>query len=260
LVPPGLSPVAYAAEEPDCPNDCGPNGQCITDTRACEPDNCKTQCKCDPGWGGADCDSQLDQCPNSQSLTHSPNEATFCFNGGICKEVPVDVSEDPDGVGMVCDCSTAVVDNYAYVGHQCEHEAQVSCESGRQFSSYAFCVNGGTCKRLVEPGDPHPLCNCPDGFEGRHCQFDAGTAPKQEQILTPTEGFDQNQSKSLANFLIVVVSLIAFVFMAFLGIRCVRRRRAGRECGNSHTKPSVEGISSDLDLDASDKLDEKEIL
>ena len=262
LVLPGFSPVAYAAEEPDCPNDCGPNGQCITDTRACEPPNCTTQCECDPGWGGADCDLQRDQCPDNQSLTHSPDEATFCFNGGICKEMPVDVSEDPDGIGMVCDCSTAVVENTWHVGHQCEYAATFSCERGRPSSSYAFCANGGSCKQLVEPGEPHPLCNCPDGFEGRHCQFDVGTAPKQEQILPISGGSDQNTSKALANFFIVAVSLIAVVLLASLGSFCLRRRRAGRECGSSNTKPSAaaEEISSDLDLDVSDKLDEKEII
>jgi hypothetical protein len=54
------------------------------------------------------------------------------------------------------------------------------CEKGKELSQYAFCVNEGTCKRKVEQGDPHPLCNCPSGYEGRHCQYEVGTAPEEE--------------------------------------------------------------------------------
>ena len=255
-----FSLLARAADEQDCPNDCGFNGKCVTDTRACEPPNCTTECKCDPGWGGADCDFQRDLCLGSQSLTHSPDGATYCFNGGTCKEMAVDVSEDPDGIGLVCDCSTAVVDNFAYAGHQCEYKAQVSCESGRQFSSYAFCVNGGICKGLVVPGDPHPLCNCPDEYEGRHCQFQAGSAPTQEQILTPSGGINENPFKTITVAWIVGASVIALVFVACIGIFCLRRRRARLESENSHTKPSARSNNSDLDLDTNKELDDKEIL
>jgi len=118
----------------------------------------------------------------SEPLTYSPDNAD-CLNGGICQEIEVG-----GGVaGMVCDCQSAVVGSYSTVGHQCEFKAEVSCEAGREFSSYAFCVNGGVCKSLVEPEEPHPLCDCSDGFEGRHCQFAVGTAPQEEPILEPKE-------------------------------------------------------------------------
>lgn len=236
----------------DCPNDCGPNGQCLEQTRGCEPGvSCTTECECDVGWGGADCDLQMMRCP--EALTDSPDNAMFCFNGGTCEEVEVDATVDPDGVGMVCDCETAAVADLAYAGHQCEYRAQVSCEEGREFSNYAFCVNEGTCKTMVPPNDPHPLCDCPDEFEGRHCQFKAGTAPAQERIYRPKGGFNEGGWTSMAVFLLVVLILAA---LAFVGVCLLRRRRARLADANSHTKPSIRAVTSDLDLDTNDHAED----
>jgi len=250
-----------AASSNECPNDCGPNGNCITDTRpSCgeESDLCTTKCKCNPGWDGPDCDTQVVMCP--EPLTHSPEDAQTCFNGGKCVEQKVDLLLDPDGVGMVCDCSTAAIQDVAYAGHQCENYSEESCELGQEFSTYAFCVNGGTCKELVPIGSPHPLCDCPDEYKGRHCQFAAGTAPQQEQILVPKDGYkNDSEWTAMAKFLLAVIVMAIF---AFLVVCFLRRRRARLQGANNHTKPSVRAITADLDLDTNDEIDgdDKEII
>ena len=38
-------------------------------------------------------------------------------------------------------------------------------------ANFAFCVNNGLCKAKVGDNDPHPGCNCEEGFTGDHCEF-----------------------------------------------------------------------------------------
>jgi len=238
-----------ATEDPRCPNDCGEFGSCLTKTLGCGVPgvDCDTECECDPGWTGADCGTQMERCPDNE---------WFCFNGGTCKEVEVDTAVDPDGVGMGCDCTTAAVKDLAD-GGQCAHSTEHVCEIGRQFSSYAFCVNGGTCKEMVQPGQPHPLCDCLDEYEGRHCQFIKGTAPESERIDGSTENNSNKLSGAAVFFLVVIIlAVVGFFVVVFL------RRRRNRANANNTTKPSIREITRDLDLDTNenDLDDDKEII
>ncbi|KAL7570954.1 hypothetical protein ACA910_002583 [Epithemia clementina (nom. ined.)] len=183
----------------ECPvNGCGPFGTCeaCLDTDSCQGGK---HCKCEEGYAGYDCSLPMELCPrddddnnNNDGLSYDGTQRGVwaCFNGGKCRPKKQPQSQPRLDTGETtystwynyyCDCSSAVGQaGTMFAGDQCEYSYVTSCEIGRSFSTYAFCVNGGQCLQQVQPGEAHPGCfNCP-GFEGRHCQYALGTAPAQE--------------------------------------------------------------------------------
>ncbi|CAJ1954768.1 unnamed protein product [Cylindrotheca closterium] len=156
-----------------CPGNCEPNGKCILN----DSDGSPVRCECNIGFAGADCSFPYEQCPDG---------FTTCYDGAKCSRGLSDKDAgDEDGRGdqtYTCDCE-AMVGVSDFVIQQCENPLDDVCEMGVQLSEYAFCTNSGTCLKLIDSGEAHPGCDCPEEFEGRHCQYAAGTAPPAELML-----------------------------------------------------------------------------
>jgi hypothetical protein len=157
-----------------CGRTCGEHGSCkpVNTTAApCTTTYCQHKCVCDYGWTGDDCMLQYETCDDT--ITYSPDDARTCFNGGVCETYTLNNSDSSEVSKLAtrCNCQTNASQEVAYAGHQCEYEAEEICVRDRSHSSYAFCTNNGTCKQLVDFGQAHPLCDCPTGFAGRHCQY-----------------------------------------------------------------------------------------
>ena len=154
------------------------------------------------GFAGRDCSFPIDICKADENNSG----VRACYIGGKCFAEP-----DADGVSFhwKCNCSAAfggpAQDNN---NEQCSFSDQyLGCERGKTNSDYAFCVNGGTCgDNVVDSGEYFRGCTCPPSFEGRHCQFAAGAAPKQEMTLYPKSKAPGLGGKATA---IIVLAAIA---------------------------------------------------
>ncbi|GAX20121.1 hypothetical protein FisN_17Lh073 [Fistulifera solaris] len=186
---------------------CGAHGRCRLDTQSCG-NNCTERCICNDGFDGDDCSIRLDICPD----TVSPDGARSCLHGGKCQQ-------NSETQEWTCDCSSAKKGGKMYAGHQCEFAAQVSCEIGKVDSVHAFCTNGGTCNRMVKPGEHHPLCDCDENWEGRHCQYEKGSRPVEEPIYAIPGPPAKEGISGGAIFGIVVVCLIVSVTGALYWMR-----------------------------------------
>ena len=131
----------------------------------------KFDSECTHGFAGRDCSFPVNLCPADDNNSG----IRACFNGGKCFAEP-----DSDGVSFKwkCDCSEAFGDPSNYNNEQCSFPDQfVSCERNKTNSEYAFCVNGGSCgDNVVNSGEIFRGCTCSQNFEGRHCQYAAGTS------------------------------------------------------------------------------------
>mmetsp|Transcript_9759 Transcript_9759/g.12087 ORF Transcript_9759/g.12087 Transcript_9759/m.12087 type:complete len:438 (+) Transcript_9759:166-1479(+) len=176
-------------------------------------------CVCDSGWGGKLCNMEFTVC----------RDGGFCYNGSKC------VKKADNRYG--CDCTTAYSHN-AFAGHMCEHPATSYCEFGASVSYRSFCSNNGKCKDYVFEGKDgsldHPGCNCPDGFEGDHCQYLLGEAPKtyksnseESSALSSTyqnvKAYRKDNVGGGAIAIIVLVSLSVFTILALLIKRSITR-------------------------------------
>jgi len=208
----------------DCPpsKDCGPFGECIMDTRSCGND-CKESCKCQPGYVGEDCSMKVERCEDATG----PESVDACYNNGRCY-MTEDVRDDSTVLIWKCDCRESYGEARRYAGHMCEYPAEASCERGNDASEYAFCVNGGRCVRLVERSERHPGCECKAGYEGRHCQYDVGTAPREELVYMPAPAEVRGMS-GLVLFFVVVASLTFVGGVAFFGWNHHSNRSGGKE-------------------------------
>lgn len=182
-------------------NGCGSHGTCQSNTQLCT---------CNSGYGGVDCTMRQELCLGDVG----PTGVNTCFHGGVCQQSNADASATEEQ--WICDCSNAKKGGKVYAGHQCEFPAQVSCEKGKTESTHAFCTNGGTCRSQVEAGQHHPMCLCPDGFEGRHCQYATGTAPDQEVVYAiPSPIKSQGISGGGIAVLVILSLLVTCMAAAF---------------------------------------------
>jgi len=197
-----LSPIQTLAQNNkkkslQCPNNCEPNGKCVAN-----------RCKCNLGFAGADCSFPYEQCSDG---------FTTCYNNAKCTP-----STDTGSQSFYCDCNKIPNNPSPIVTEQCENPVDDVCEMGVSLSHYAFCTNSGKCLKLVESGKPHPGCDCPKEFEGRHCQYLEGTAPPAELLLVwnkdeddedPLEEFTDGSTKILV--WIIVASAVILLCLAF---------------------------------------------
>jgi hypothetical protein len=223
----------------DCPpQGCEPFGTCLLDNRSCG-NNCLETCKCVPGYGGDDCSIRVTICPDTVDPADS---VSTCFNGGTCVQKMYN-SGNYNQLRWRCDCTQAVGAATAYAGIQCEFPAEESCETGKNQSNYAFCTNGGSCLATVWPGSPHPGCLCQAGkFEGRHCEYKAGTAPSDE-LSYNRQGSGDSGVSGVGIFFIVFA---AFLFVGGFGFY-IYRYSTGKEVDTQDTISAA--APDDLALD-----------
>ncbi len=105
---------------------CGPHGLCVDRLFFHE-------CICQPGWTGARCEENIDDCASSP-----------CENGAECVDLV-------DGFRCVCDADS-------FTGSRCQHEID-ACEG-------APCQNGGTCLDQAVGF----ACQCKPGYVGLQCE------------------------------------------------------------------------------------------
>ncbi|EEC46243.1 predicted protein [Phaeodactylum tricornutum CCAP 1055/1] len=266
----------YATAQQECSPACGPYGRCSNVVRTCTGRDCEKACRCKAGFAGADCSIPFTLC---EDTVNPAGTATVCYNGGSCLE-----AGHYDGVTKEdvwwCDCSTAYTSTgTAFAGHQCEFPHGVSCETGLTESSYAFCVNGGSCLETIAPGSPHPGCRCVGQFEGRHCQYAAGTAPEKELTYTDaTRAFTDGDDGISAGVVFILVALVLAVVAGaiFLVLRRGRRNASNKEMDTNNApqlddlqltsfvehKPEQVGMESmdaipleDVDVDGSERTE-----
>ena len=222
-----------------CPYDCEPFGVCGKEGR----------CECDVGYDGMDCSFPFTLCPDS---------VTACFNGATCKPTSNRPNPQTGKLDYMCDCSTAYGISFVE-GTQCEHPQSEVCEidaetSKRKMNSeYAFCTNGGKCKKKVKSGENHGGCICDHtNFEGRHCQYEKGTAPFEElnyvykQDPQASGGNIKKHgggaaSKVVTFFIIIVVGSILGYFTSIM-----YQNYVANQVLNDHTR--VEATLRDLKL------------
>jgi Notch-like protein len=134
----------------------------------CQIVNSKRRCSCTPGWTGADCTNDVDECqasPCKRGSCHNIPGSFYCacpvgFTGVHCD---VDFNEcfsmpcDNGGTcsdqvnGFVCTCAPG------YTG--------VNCKSLVTDCSSKPCQNGGTCSTSSN----RFTCSCQAGFTGLTC-------------------------------------------------------------------------------------------
>lgn len=256
-----------------CDPDCGENGTCFGKMiEGCLPDEdpnkCQVfSCQCEYGWEGESCSFQYETC--DAEITNSPDGARQCFNGGKCEEY--EITEPPESVGNTgtrCNCQSLPSDTIAYAGHQCEFAAEEVCVRDAEHSTYSFCVNGGKCKEYIEFNEEHPLCDCPDGYVGRHCQFktnidignDFEISPEDEikyvnmiwngrtnttEVLEPVSSESNDELSGGMKFFILLLVLIVVVLTCVICIR--RRRQQSPTTTSTTTKDTTTGPDADWD-------------
>jgi hypothetical protein len=252
-----LSISTVVVVKAECPlQGCGPFGECILDDRSCG-DTCQEECKCNPGFAGSDCSFQAETCFGPVG----PDDVRTCFNGGVCTEnEPEDNSrdEDEDETSWVCDCKAAALSSAVapkvVAGYQCEFVLQVSCEIAVADSIYAFCTNGGTCIKEVRTGKPHKGCFCGENHEGRHCQFKAGSAPKEE--LEYLKKLEQDDGAALSGVGIFFVVLFALAAVGSASFFLYRHSQTSTMNPNSNAEsPVMTEADNDLQLDEAADVD-----
>jgi hypothetical protein len=262
-----------------CDNDCGENGECRGSglyVPGCVPENdpqkCEIyKCACQYGWDGDACTIQFETCEDH--ITTSPDEnARQCFNGGKCESyVITDPPEMRGEKGIRCNCQSLPTDAVAYAGHQCEFPSEQVCVRGAEHSTYAFCVNGGTCKDFVEFNEEHPLCNCMPGSGGRYCQYNLTTdgstfesTPVDEiayvniimngkygNETTVLEPYLSQSNDLLSGGMKFFVILIVFIVCSIICCIYVRRRRV--KATPKATKTTESEVTPDAAWDTRDE-------
>jgi hypothetical protein len=242
---------ASVSIDPRCGVSCGENGSCQPSniTSTCTTTSCMYECACNHGWLGNGCMLKYEVCEDT--ITGVSGDARTCYNGGRCEVYDLD-SPESNGktTGIRCNCQTYANETKAYAGFQCEYAEEEVCVRDRNHSSYAFCTNNGTCKDLIDFGERHPLCNCPKGFVGRHCQFNveyipADATPPEEVELLNTLFYgngtinEDHASQSLSNgtdelsggmtVFVVFASIGAFALLCFCCYFFVIKKRRSRK-------------------------------
>lgn len=183
--------------EAGCPGNCEPNGKCVSGSR-------NVYCECNTGFTGADFSFPYELCPDGY---------TTCYNGAKC--VRGLSSKQGSDQAFECDC-TQIQDGSPFVIEQCENPVDDVCERGTHTSEHAFCTNDGICRNMVEKGEAHPGCKCPEEFEGRHCQYLVGTAPAEELFFVMNEeaGSEETsfivaeETMEMGNVLVIMASIL----------------------------------------------------
>ena len=238
-------PTSIVVDAYFCPDNCEPFGKCVNG-----------ECHCHPGFDGMDCSFPYVYCPDG---------ITTCYNGATCKAVSTHPDQMTGNIKYECDCSTAYGLSFVE-GSQCEHPQSEVCEESGindvvKKSEYAFCTNGGTCKKYVKKGENHAGCVCDNtNFEGRHCQYEKGRAPREELKIANARDDDESSLKlqhtGTTKFIKFMIVCIVGAVIGYFTIITYKRYVITTQV-NDHNR--VEETLRDLKLTAStDDMDDSE--
>jgi len=227
-----LKPCGLSCVYGECRYPFSPAGVAAVDDVDKEP-----FCKCDDGYSGILCESEIEVCPDGE-LT--------CFNGAQCQEVKK-VSSDAgwedetyDPPRYACDCS--VIDSRSpYAGIECQHPAERICSIMTKSTS-SFCVNGGICTDIVMTEDVHRGCECPSGFEGDHCEYVEGTNPQRinsfSSLSNSSGNTNQTSTRQRLNgigiFFVVLILTSAFFGGIYTAREMKKKQRALQEAAAAY--------------------------
>mmetsp|Transcript_37324 Transcript_37324/g.90663 ORF Transcript_37324/g.90663 Transcript_37324/m.90663 type:complete len:670 (-) Transcript_37324:63-2072(-) len=198
-------------------------------------------CVCPVGYFGIQCEHEMEVCPGGQHL---------CLHGSRCVDSDdgFDFEGEKVSVNHKCDCDSAFTADEKYAGKFCQYSSTDLCiknaDTGSDRSSNnAFCVNNGICKARVDSGDEHPGCNCPDGFEGEHCEFIKGNQPTPgggpstgSFTSSTTDSSDDNKNLEVG----IAVALCAVAIIGgFIIIRMLYRSVCGSRSSKGTTPNEV---------------------
>jgi hypothetical protein len=130
-------------------------------------------CACPTGLTGLQCGQYYENCEDAKYK---------CYNKGKC--IP-GLVEKFGNDQLFCDCEAAIDEedpSKKYKGKYCEVAVVDDIEKCDQ---NVVCAHGGTCITFPNPSDP---CTCPDGFEGKHCEYVQGSVPACEMDCS-SEGY-----------------------------------------------------------------------
>lgn len=168
--------------------------------------------------------------PGAEGIVECP-DGHRCENGSLCVENPYDEGN------YYCDCDAAFL-NSAFQGLYCEHEATEYCSYKGAVSRNSFCTNGGKCIAKVGEDEAHLGCDCPDEYEGDHCQFVKGTKPSgwpytNEEATSPaatTKSGGGGGGMSGGAIFGIIVAVVAVVLVgAFFARKSLHRQKGERQ-------------------------------
>mmetsp|Transcript_31450 Transcript_31450/g.44640 ORF Transcript_31450/g.44640 Transcript_31450/m.44640 type:complete len:243 (-) Transcript_31450:39-767(-) len=175
-----------------------------------------------------------------------------CENGSICTE------NEYDEGAYYCDCDEAIV-NEAVAGLYCEHSATTYCTYNQEISRISFCTNDGTCNVIANAEEAHFGCDCPDNYEGDHCQFVKGSKPNgwpfdgSGQQMSSSIGFpDLKQERStdegLHAGIIVLIVLIVLGVVGAISYVAFKKQKSSVTLTKSASKIPEMSLEPDGDL------------
>jgi hypothetical protein len=112
-------------------------------------------------------------------------------------------------------------------GKYCEHKSTSICtpdnKAGTGKNKFAFCVNNGKCKKIVDENEEHEGCECTAGFAGDHCETTTEAADALTNSSTSSEG------SSGASPVAIVFIVLAAVVASVAAVRFYRSKKYGIE-------------------------------
>ncbi|GAX14340.1 Notch 1 [Fistulifera solaris] len=190
-------------------------------------------CVCPDGFVGLYCEEKAQLCGEGEHI---------CLHGSSCVKY---------GDEHYCDCadaSSTKSQTGLFSGASCEHPVNDVCtvKYPGPGQPLLFCVNGGSCKKLVNLGEPHPGCNCVDGFGGQHCEISSATNVLPPDVDVPVDPAipddgqselhtkDETRSGKRVILIVLLLALVSTVLLTFYYIiPYVRRRRRRKTVGNN---------------------------
>jgi len=171
-------------------------------------------CTCPEGYTGLQCEIKYVTCGRDDHT---------CFNGSSCVK---EHSSDNGNIFYRCECDVnkSVMDA-PYAGKYCEHIATTFCEGGSDGFSHSslFCTNGGRCKNKdPNAGTKHKGCNCPDGWEGDHCEIQVNNVPSAVGELAHEVG--EVLSANEIVWIVIGAILVIFVLIYFRRYHVIKQR------------------------------------